>query len=84
MPAVAVTDTNNMFAALEFSVIAKDAGVQPIVGCQISLAYDPPRRAKSPARLRPSCCWRRPRPGYMNLMRLNSCLYIARAAPCRM
>ena len=41
MPAVAVTDTNNLFAALEFSVSAKDAGVQPIVGCQISLAYDP-------------------------------------------
>jgi DNA polymerase III subunit alpha len=35
MPAVAVTDTNNMFAALEFSVTAKDAGVQPIIGCQI-------------------------------------------------
>ena len=35
MPAVAVTDTNNMFAALEFSVTAKDAGVQPIVGCQV-------------------------------------------------
>ncbi|MGB7320676.1 MAG: PHP domain-containing protein, partial [Albidovulum sp.] len=41
MPAVAVTDTNNMFAALEFSVLAKGAGVQPIVGCQISLDYDP-------------------------------------------
>jgi DNA polymerase-3 subunit alpha len=41
MPAVAVTDTNNMFAALEFSVIAQGAGVQPIVGCQVSYAYDP-------------------------------------------
>ena len=29
MPAVAVTDTNNMFAALEFSVGAIGAGVQP-------------------------------------------------------
>ena len=36
MPAVAVTDTNNMFAALEFSVTAMGAGLQPIVGCQIS------------------------------------------------
>ncbi|MDR9395656.1 MAG: PHP domain-containing protein, partial [Roseovarius sp.] len=26
MPAVAVTDTNNMFAALEFSVTAQEAG----------------------------------------------------------
>ena len=37
MPAVAVTDTNNMFGALEFSAAAKEAGVQPIVGCQLSL-----------------------------------------------
>ena len=41
MPAVAVTDSNNMFAALEFSVTAQGAGVQPIVGCQISVEYDP-------------------------------------------
>ena len=42
MPAVAVTDTNNLFAALEFSVSAQGAGVQPIVGCQVSLAFLPP------------------------------------------
>ena len=41
MPAVAVTDTNNMFAALEFSVAAQAVGVQPIIGCQVSFAYDP-------------------------------------------
>ena len=29
MPAVAVTDTNNLFCALEFSVGAQGAGVQP-------------------------------------------------------
>ena len=33
MPAVAVTDTNNMFAALEFAVSAAEAGIQPIMGC---------------------------------------------------
>jgi DNA polymerase-3 subunit alpha len=37
MPAVAITDTNNMFGALEFAVAAADAGVQPIIGCQIQL-----------------------------------------------
>ena len=31
MPAIAVTDTNNMFCALEFSVTAQGAGVQPII-----------------------------------------------------
>ncbi|MDX1711695.1 MAG: DNA polymerase III subunit alpha [Rhodovibrionaceae bacterium] len=38
MPAVAVTDTDNLFGALEFSQAAAGAGVQPIIGCQISLA----------------------------------------------
>ena len=37
MPAVAVTDTMNLFGALEFAVTAAKAGVQPIVGCQLSL-----------------------------------------------
>ena len=37
MPAVAVTDTNNLFGALEFSMAARDKGIQPIVGCQISI-----------------------------------------------
>ena len=40
MPAVALTDTNALFAALEFSVKAQDAGVQPIIGCQVTLMAD--------------------------------------------
>ena len=40
MPAVAVTDTNNMFAALEFSTVLSTAGVQPIVGCQMEIISD--------------------------------------------
>ena len=38
MPAVAVTDTNNLFGVLEFAQTAMKAGVQPIVGCQLSIA----------------------------------------------
>ncbi len=37
MPAVALTDTSNLFGALEFSVVCADAGVQPIIGCQIAV-----------------------------------------------
>lgn len=37
MPAVAVTDTNNMFGALEFAMAAVSEGVQPIVGCQLNI-----------------------------------------------
>ena len=34
MPAVAVTDTNNLFGALEVSTTLAGAGIQPIIGLQ--------------------------------------------------
>ena len=37
MPAVAVTDTSNLFGAMEFSLEAAKAGIQPIVGCQVNI-----------------------------------------------
>ena len=37
MPAVAITDSANMFGALEFATVAAEAGVQPIIGCQINI-----------------------------------------------
>ncbi|MCQ9154498.1 DNA polymerase III subunit alpha [Acidomonas methanolica] len=43
MPAVAITDTGNLFGALEFSQYCSNKGVQPIIGCQIGL---PPRGDK--------------------------------------
>jgi len=79
MPAVALTDTNNMFAALEFSVTMAGAGIQPIIGCQISLAYleaDPGGKPRMPA---PVVLLAQSDEGYMNLMKLNSCLYLDKA-----
>ncbi|MEM9682279.1 MAG: PHP domain-containing protein, partial [Pseudomonadota bacterium] len=38
MPAVGVTDTSNMFGALELSLAVRGSGVQPITGCQVSVA----------------------------------------------
>jgi DNA polymerase-3 subunit alpha len=78
MPAVAVTDTNNMFAALEFSVLAKEAGLQPIMGCQISLAHDPAQPGEKPRAPAPLVLLAQSEPGYMNLMKLNSCLYLGK------
>ncbi|MBS0558763.1 MAG: DNA polymerase III subunit alpha [Proteobacteria bacterium] len=44
MPAVAITDTANMFGALEFSQACTGKGIQPIIGCQIGLTRrDNPR-----------------------------------------
>jgi DNA polymerase-3 subunit alpha len=38
-PALALTDTDNMFGALEFSEKMAGAGVQPIVGCALALDF---------------------------------------------
>lgn len=37
IPAVAVTDTNNLFGAMDFSGECAKVGVQPILGCQLSV-----------------------------------------------
>jgi len=77
MPAVALTDTNNMFGALEFSEITFNEGVQPIVGCQVDLAYakaDNPRD-NNPKPL-PIVLLAQSEIGYLNLMKLNSCLFL--------
>ena len=41
-PALALTDTNNLFGALEFSEKAAGAGIQPIPGLQLTVAFEAP------------------------------------------
>ncbi|HTO33497.1 MAG TPA: DNA polymerase III subunit alpha [Pararhizobium sp.] len=36
-PAIGIADTNNLFAALEFSQKCMDDGLQPLIGCQLSI-----------------------------------------------
>ncbi len=40
MPAVAITDTSNLFGGMEFSTTLAKAGVQPIIGCQLRLSRE--------------------------------------------
>ncbi len=40
MPALALTDTNNLFGALEFSEAFAGKGIQPIVGCTLDIAFE--------------------------------------------
>ena len=49
MPAVAVTDSGNLFGALEFAVTAAKGGVQPIIGVTLKIRRD---EADDPRRLR--------------------------------
>ena len=64
MPAVAVTDTNNLFGVYEIADTLAKAGVQPIVGALLSVEFaaraPPPDRHR--ARSRRICrCWCRTR-----------------------
>ncbi len=45
MPAIAMTDTNNMFGGLEFSQTMSGSGIQPIIGCQLSITAEPSAEA---------------------------------------
>src|ERR1700692_2346506 len=38
MPAVAITDSGNLFGALEFATACAEAGIQPIIGCGVARA----------------------------------------------
>ena len=77
MPAVALTDHGNMFAALEFSETASGDGIQPILGCQFDLVYvskvnvgdtlpDP----------RAIVLLAQNEAGYNNILKLNSCNFL--------
>ncbi len=39
MPACAITDTNNMFGILDYSMQCAKAGIQPIIGCQFDIEF---------------------------------------------
>src|SRR4051794_38712169 len=41
-PALALTDTNNLFGALEFSEKLAEKGIQPIAGIQLSVQFEEP------------------------------------------
>jgi DNA polymerase-3 subunit alpha len=74
-PALALTDTDNMFGALEFSDKMAGYGIQPIIGCELAVDFgdqDPSARnalAAGPARIVLLATRER---GYRSLMRLNS------------
>jgi len=75
-PALALTDTDNMFGALEFSEKMAAAGVQPIIGTTLALDFGdsesaPRLNGHAPSRPRVVLLAAREE-GYRNLMRLSS------------
>ncbi|MFL5101810.1 MAG: DNA polymerase III subunit alpha [Xanthobacteraceae bacterium] len=75
-PALALTDSDNMFGALEFSEKMADAGVQPIIGTALSIDFgdtEAGARGNGQAVARPRLVLLAAREeGYRSLMRLSS------------
>ena len=77
-PALALTDTDNMFGALEFSEKMASAGIQPIIGCALGVDFgDQENRGTAMGEDRPRLVLLAAREdGYRSLMRLSSRAYL--------
>ena len=76
-PALAITDTNNLFGALEFSEKVAKAGLQPIIGIQLDIGFGDgsmlaSRGGEDGAGRAPLVLLAKDERGYMNLMHLAS------------
>jgi DNA polymerase-3 subunit alpha len=84
-PALALTDSNNLFGALEFSEAMAEAGIQPIVGCTLSLTFAETRATALGAEMNgphaDGCIalLAKDAQGYANLMHLSTQAYFAAA-----
>jgi DNA polymerase-3 subunit alpha len=79
MPAVAVTDVNNLFGTYEVSDTLAKAGIQPIVGCLLSVELEegPPASAVGSRRKPPSIgLLVQNDAGYRNLSKLLSAAFL--------
>ncbi len=90
-PAVGLTDTNNMFGALEFSDKLAAAGIQPIVGCTLATDFldakqgdGLPRTGRNEPISRPAgalALFASNDAGYANLMKLASRAFLDTVDP---
>ena len=69
IPAIGLTDRNNLFGALEFSEKLIDKGIQPIIGCNLSF-YNQKMDGSI-------VCLAKNEEGYKNLIRLSSELFLS-------
>src|SRR6185312_16024663 len=75
-PALALTDTDNMFGALEFSEKLAGSGIQPIIGCALAIDFGDsdhgPRNVNATLERSRIVLLAQRQEGYRSLMRLNS------------
>ena len=72
MPAVGMTDSGNLFGALEFSATCAKQGVQPIIGCQIGVVATDSEGDRSQIRPDELILFVKDQKGYENLIKLVS------------
>ena len=74
MPAVAVTDTNNMFGMLEASIALPDEGIQPIIGLTLGIRHHNKNDSRGASFTEPAfiVLLAQTSKGYENLMSLTS------------
>ena len=76
MPAAGIADRANLFGALEYSSYAKDAGVQPIIGCAIPITGIGGGPTERWARAPTIMLLAQNEQGYLNLSELSSIAYL--------
>src|SRR5215831_14211087 len=79
-PALALTDTDNMFGALEFSEKLAGSGIQPIVGCAIAVDFGDIENRSTEHNWPRLVLLATDEGGYRSLMRLCSRAYLETAA----
>jgi DNA polymerase III subunit alpha len=70
MPALGLTDHGNMFGAVQFYKASKNAGLRPVLGCEVNLCRD--HLARQPRDSNHLVLLARDQEGYRNLIRLVS------------
>jgi len=76
MPALALTDSNNLFGALEFSQYLSGAGVQPIIGCTLAVRLEAERPGERVVPAGTLVLLVQDEVGYRNLVALSSSAYL--------
>lgn len=79
MPSLALTDSGNMYGAVEFFKACKSVGVKPIIGCELNVApvsrWEKKRTPGMPSGF-PIVLLAKNKKGYQNLCRLSSLAHL--------
>ena len=74
MPGLALTDHGVMYGAVKFYKEAKDAGIKPLMGCEVYVTADRNDRSRAPYYHLTLIA--RTAEGYRNLMKLSTCGFL--------